>query len=267
MKRAYLPEETMLPRVQLARRFASGEKIRPGESTPTRVVSGYETGVYLTDGGAITINGQTHALRRWDVRFLREGDEVSSTAEYVCRSIYFDFGDSAVFHHNELLDAIPPFFHGTQENARAFERIEACMAGGGTGSAAQTNASMLQLLLDFYTQLHSRETYSRAVLACIDYMQAHLGEPVSLEELGRLTDYSGLHILRLFKKDTQKTPHAYLTALRMARARELLAEGERSIADIAAQCGFESESHFQSLFKRQTGMTPGRYRKHARALL
>lgn len=267
MKKLYLPEEAMLPRVKLVRKFRGAEKAQPGQSTPPRRVEGYETGIYLTDGGEITINGQSFPLRRYDVRFLREGDIVSSRPDYVCQSIYFDFGDDAVFHENELLASIPAFFHGMKEHARLFERIDACMKGTGTGSAAQMNACMLQLLLDFYTQCHSRETYSSAVLTCIDYMKRHLSEPVSLEEMGSLTDYSALHLLRLFKRDTQKTPHAYLTALRMAHARELLADGELSIAEIAAQCGFESESHFQSLFKRQTGMTPGRYRKHARALL
>ena len=267
MKKVYLPEENMLPRVKLVRRFRCTEKAQMGQSTPLRVVTGYETGIYLTDGGEITINGQTFPLKQYDVRFLREGDEVQSRPEYVCQSIYFDFGDDAVFHENELLASIPSFFSGTKEHARLFERIDACMKGSGTGMTAQMNASLLQLLLDFYLQHHSRETFSKPVLACIDYMKTHLSEPVSLEELGRLTDYSSLHILRLFKRDTQKTPHAYLTGLRMAFARELLAEDELSVAQIAERCGFVSESHFQSLFKRQTGMTPGQYRRHARMLL
>ena len=267
VKTVYLPEETMLPRVKLSRTFASSEKMRPGESTPPRRVVGYETGIYLTDGGEITINGQSYPLSRYAVRFLREGDEVHSRPEYVCQSIYFDFGSDEVFHENELLASIPPFFSGTKEHARLFERIDACMKNGGTGMTAQMNAAMLQLLLDFYAQFHSKEMFSRAVVTCIDYMKAHLSEPISLETLGRITDYSALHVLRLFKRDTQKTPHAYLTALRMASARELLAGDELSVAQIAERCGFVSESHFQSLFKKQTGMTPGQYRKHARMLL
>lgn len=267
MKRVYLPEEAMLPRVKLVRKFRGTEKAQPGHSTPVRRVSGYETGVYLTDGGEITINGETYPLHQYDIRFLREGDEVSSCPEYICQSVYFDFGDDEVFHENELLASIPSFFHGSSAHARLFERIEGCTRSGRTGAAAQMNAALLQLLLDFYAQFHSKETFSKPVLTCIDYMKAHLCEPLTLEDLGRLTDYSALHILRLFKRDTQKTPHAYLTALRMAFARELLAEGELSIAQIAERCGFVSESHFQSLFKKQTGMTPGQYRRHARMLL
>lgn len=267
VKKMYLPEEDMLPRVRLIRKFRCSEKAKMGQSTPLRRVTGYETGIYLTDGGEITINGQTYPLHQYDIRFLREGDEVSSRPDYVCQSIYFGFSDDSVFYENELLAAIPSFFHGEKEHARLFERIDACMKGSGTGMLAQMNAAMLQLLLDFYGKFHSRENFSKPVLACIEYMKAHLDKPVSLEELGRLTDYSALHILRLFKRDTQKTPHAYLTALRMAFARELLAEEDLSIARIAERCGFESESHFQLLFKRQCGMPPGKYRKHARMLL
>ena len=267
MKKEYLPEENMLPRVRLVRTFRCSEKAQIGQSTPLRRVSGYETGIYMTDGGEITINGQTYPLSKYDIRFLRAGDEVSSMPDYVCRSIYFDFGDDAVFCENELLASIPSFFHGEKEHARLFERIDACMKSSGTGVSAQMNAFMLQLLLDYYEKLHSRETFSKTVLTCIEYMKEHIGEPVSLEDLGRLTDYSALHILRLFKRDTQKTPHAYLTALRTAYARELLAEKDWSITQIAERCGFESESHFQQMFKRQCGITPGKYRKQARMLL
>ena len=267
MERIYLPEDMMLPRVKLVRKVRATEKAKPGQRTPLRRVTGYEAGIYLTDGGEITINGETYPLHLYDVRFLREGDEVTSIPEYVCHSIYFDFGDDTLFHENELLASIPSFFHGGKAHARLFERIDACMKGSGTGAAAQMNATLLQLLLDFYMQHHSRETFSEAVLSCIDYMKNHLNEPISLEELGRLTDYSALHILRLFKRDTQKTPHAYLTGLRMALARELLAEKELTIAQIAEKCGFVSESHFQALFKKQTGMSPGQYRRHARMLL
>jgi len=257
----------MLPRVKLVRKFRCTEKAQIGERTPLRKVSGYETGIYLTDGGEITINGESCLIRKYDIRFLREGDEVYSRPEYICQSVYFDFGDDEVFHENELLSSIPAFFHGEKAHLNLFERIEGCARSGRTGASAQKNAAMLQLLLDFYALFHSKETFSKPVLACIDYMKEHLSEPVSLEELGRLTDYSALHILRLFRRDTQKTPHAYLTALRMALARELLAEDECSVAQIAERCGIVSESHFQSLFKKQTGITPGQYRKHARMLL
>lgn len=267
MKKVYLPEEAMLPRVKLVRQFRGTQKAREGQCTPLRRVSGYEAGVYLTDGGEITINSVTYPLRRYDIRFLREGDEVCSRPEYICQSIYFDFGEENVFHENELLAAIPSFFSGTNAHAMLFERIERCSRSGRTGAAAQMNATLLQMLLDFYAQFHSKETFSAPVLTCIEYMKAHLSEQVTLEQLGALTDYSALHILRLFKRDTQKTPHAYLTALRMAFARELLMEGEWTIARIAERCGFVSESHFQSLFKKQTGMTPGQYRAHARTLL
>ena len=267
MRRVYLPEDAMLPRVKLVRKFRCTEKAQLGQSTPLRRVTGYETGIYLTDGGEITINGQTFPIQAYDIRFLREGDEVQSRPEYICQSVYFDFGSDEIFHENELLAAIPSLLHGGKEYVRFFERIEGCARSGRTGAAAQKNAVLLQLLLDFYAQFHSKETFSKPVLTCIEYMKNHLSEPVSLEEMGRLTDYSALHILRLFKRDTQKTPHAYLTALRMAFARELLAEDEWSIAQIAERCGFVSESHFQSLFKRQTGMTPGQYRRQVKMLL
>lgn len=266
MERKYLPEEEMLPSVHMVRRFtAPGDREGSG-GKKVRTVSRYETGIYLTNGGSITINGETHGLKRYDIRFLRAGDQVSSEPEYTCDSIYFDFGDDKIFYDNEMLSAIPSFFAGHESHAFLFQRIAECAKNDGTGTIAAANGLLLQLLSSYYQLSHSKESYSEVVVNCLEYMKAHMGEPVTLEELGRVTGYSALHVLRLFKVNTGRTPHAHLTKMRIAYAKELLADEETAMAEIASACGFASESHFQTLFKKQTGITPGKYRKYAREL-
>lgn len=266
MEKKYLPEEEMLPVIHMVRRFvATTDKETPGGKS-VRTVSGYETGIYLTNGGSITINGVTHRLKRYDIRFLREGDQVTSEPEYTCDSIYFNFGNDKIFHDNEMLSAIPSFFAGQESHAFLFVRIADYAKNVDTGTIAASNGLLLQLLSSYYQLSHSRESYSAVVVKCLEYMKVHMGEHVTLEDLGRITGYSGLHVLRLFKISTGRTPHTHLTKMRIACAKELLADKESSMAEIASACGFASESHFQTLFKKQTGITPGKYRKYAREL-
>ncbi|WP_171060653.1 AraC family transcriptional regulator [Poseidonocella sp. HB161398] len=67
-----------------------------------------------------------------------------------------------------------------------------------------------------------------------------------------------------FRAATDQTPHQWLSAERLRRARQMLVSGERSIADIALDCGFADQSHFTRQFTRATGLSPGRWRGRLR---
>jgi AraC-like DNA-binding protein len=58
-----------------------------------------------------------------------------------------------------------------------------------------------------------------------------------------------------------QTPLAYRDGLRLAHAKELLLHAGATVGEAALACGFEDESYFVRFFKKQTGVTPGAYRK------
>jgi AraC-like DNA-binding protein len=90
------------------------------------------------------------------------------------------------------------------------------------------------------------------------YLEQHLGESVSLDDLSREVNLSAFHLLRVFRNTAGLPPHAYLTQLRLAQAKALLREG-RPIADVARAVGFTDQSHLNRHFKRVVGITPGQY--------
>jgi AraC family transcriptional regulator len=76
-----------------------------------------------------------------------------------------------------------------------------------------------------------------------------------------LAHVSPYHFARLFKHSTGLPPHQYVIACRVERAKELLRERDRlPLADVAAEVGFSSQSHFTRHFKRLVGVTPRRFR-------
>lgn len=101
----------------------------------------------------------------------------------------------------------------------------------------------------------------RAVARAREVIRAGYGEDLSLAGLAREAGLSPFHLVRVFERETGVTPHAYLTQVRVERARQRLAGADR-IADIAVECGFADQAHLTRLFKRQTGMTPGNFRKN-----
>jgi AraC family transcriptional regulator len=96
-----------------------------------------------------------------------------------------------------------------------------------------------------------------------DYMHAHLGEEVSLEDLAKVACLSRFHLIRLFKQVYGETPYQRLTRLRIELACQRLATGSDLVAHIALDCGFPNQTHFAAAFRRQVGVSPRDYRRRA----
>jgi len=96
------------------------------------------------------------------------------------------------------------------------------------------------------------------------FVDEHMADPISVRRLAATVHMSVYHFARMFKKATGDTPHAYITRLRMDRAKELLRDGSPPLADLAASVGFQTQSHFTEVFRRYAGVTPGRFRVAAR---
>ena len=95
-----------------------------------------------------------------------------------------------------------------------------------------------------------------------NYMEEHLQDKLSLDELAHETDYSRAHFLRMFRAATGKTPHQYLTERRIERAKSMLLEAKKiSLIDVAAQCGFSSQSHLTRVFRERVGVTPSEFKR------
>ncbi len=92
----------------------------------------------------------------------------------------------------------------------------------------------------------------------IDYMRAHLGEKISLNELAQIARCTSFHIIRIFKTGMGMSPHAYLVQLRLEQARQYMDKGY-TIADAALLSGFSDQSHLNRVFSKRYGLTPGSY--------
>ncbi|WP_437297977.1 AraC family transcriptional regulator [Sorangium sp. So ce426] len=103
----------------------------------------------------------------------------------------------------------------------------------------------------------------RAVEAAL-WLDEHAHEPIDLEGAAREAGLSPFHFLRVFGKVVGVTPHQYLVRARLRRAARLLADGARSITDIALDVGFGDLSNFVRTFRRAAGVSPRGFRKAAR---
>jgi AraC family transcriptional regulator len=97
----------------------------------------------------------------------------------------------------------------------------------------------------------------------LDYVDAHLDQELTLAELSGVACLSPCHFSRSFKDAMGLGPQRYTVRRRVERAKALLYRGDESLAAIAAAVGFADQSHFTAAFRRETGVTPGRFRAAA----
>ena len=92
------------------------------------------------------------------------------------------------------------------------------------------------------------------------FLEAHLGENVSLSDIAGHCSLSAAHFARSFTRSMGMPPHRFLMMRRVERARELLVNTRLPLSEIAGQCGFADQSHLSKVFRRVLGVTPGSLR-------
>jgi AraC family transcriptional regulator len=93
------------------------------------------------------------------------------------------------------------------------------------------------------------------------FLEANYAQTADLHATARVACLSPFHFLRLFKTAFGRTPHQYLTELRLAVARRQLLETKQSVGEIGLSLGFENVNSFGRLFRRHQGITPQCFRR------
>lgn len=131
---------------------------------------------------------------------------------------------------------------------------------------SMATALAAHLLRYYSTRTHRFQDYEdglskQKLKQAVDYIQAHLDEDLSLSEIADELGMSQYYFCRLFKQSTGLSPHQYLIRQRVARAKHLLKQPERTITAVAFECGFANQSHFARCFRQCTGMSPKQFRR------
>ena len=97
----------------------------------------------------------------------------------------------------------------------------------------------------------------------LDYIEENLDGDLGIGRLANLAGVSPHSLSRAFKDHVGEPPHSYVIQRRTDSARRLLETGDRPLAEIAFTCGFSSQSHMSTAFKKVFGVSPGAFRRRA----
>ena len=101
----------------------------------------------------------------------------------------------------------------------------------------------------------------RRLQKVFSHVRENIARDLSVTELAQVVGMSQYYFSKLFKMSTGTTPHQYVMRQRVERAQEILRETPTALAEVATQVGFETQSHFTSVFRKLVGATPKHYRE------
>ena len=102
-----------------------------------------------------------------------------------------------------------------------------------------------------------------AVQRMQEYIDNHIMEEITMNELSKVAGYSQWHSARIFKKLLNKAPFEYIRALRLSKAALVLRDEQPKVIDVAFDFVFSSHEGFTKAFSRQFGMSPKKYIENA----
>jgi AraC family transcriptional regulator len=102
---------------------------------------------------------------------------------------------------------------------------------------------------------------------CIQgYVAAHLQSKISLRDLAKVICFSRSKFNRIFKRSFGCTPGEYVRRMRILRAQNLMTLSNDLLCQVAAECGYADEPHFNRCFRKMVGESPAIWRARAARL-
>lgn len=163
-----------------------------------------------------------------------------------------------------LLSKITAAGDGWEQEARAYRTVYVPEVKKAP-SLEEMDLVMTEVLHHFidYTFDFAEIKHSDAIYRIMEYVKLNFSQKITLEDIASYVHLSPSHISGMFRKETGQTISAYMSHIRIEKSKSLLRQPGVPIAEIADLCGFEDQSYFTRVFKKQTGISPKQYRNNS----
>lgn len=131
-------------------------------------------------------------------------------------------------------------------------------------SVDSVNNLRLHMLLDFTARVARSQTpqqLSLEISRCVQYIQAHVNGPISVDDLAEHIGKSRSYVTDRFRQETGSSIGQFISNTRIAEAKSLLRYTDKPLDEISSYLNYSSQSYFQNVFKKTVGCTPMQYRK------
>ena len=140
-----------------------------------------------------------------------------------------------------------------------FRKLDALMISG--ASRVEIKAVFLEIFA-VLKKKNDRAKKNAVVLEVVSMVAENIQKPFLLDEVAAKCGYSKNHVINVFKRETGKTPYAYITDMKLDMAKQMLLHSESSLSQIGVECGFGDYINFYKAFVKAYGEPPLAWKKH-----
>ena len=239
-----------------------------------RKVECFELELFHLDSGTSHINGKAYPAKRGMLLCAKPGSIRYSDFPVRCSFIRVFRTKGKTEDIEAILLKLPDCMyiddtHLIEEFLSLFARLSSYLISSSldTHELIKANSTFLEIL-SLYQNLHRKPNNTPIgtpmylpVQEIYEYINEHFTSDCSLKKLASIVNLSPNHLHVIFKESVGLTPYEYVLNKRVELAKKLIIAGEKSMLDIALETGFCSQSHFDKVFKKQTGTTPAQFKK------
>lgn len=247
--------------------------------SPQRTVALYEIELFTQAGGTSHVNGVSYPVRRGMLLIARPGDIRHSDFPVRCNFIRLSSDEKSDGELERIIRSLPTVTYLENEDTVS-ELLSLFVKLGSIYTSTTKNADIDILRVNslFFeilsravklthvenndTQSSGESAASRVVREAYEYINENFTSACTLSDIASAVHISPNYLHTIFCDQVGMTPHDYLTERRIENAKMLIRAGERSMLEIALECGFCSQSHFNKIFKQKCGLTPAKYKQN-----
>lgn len=232
--------------------------------SPKRRVLKYEIEFYLEDGKKTTTDDRTFDIKKNYIQIAKPGQVRHSLLPFKTAYIKFDAeGEIA-----ERLSQMPEYFCSSHPEKVYGLIDEIILLNEDEKNSVLLYGKLLLLLNLIFSdseipRARRGENYS-VILKAKKYIENNFEKTITLKDIAESVHLSEIYFRSIFTESAGISPHQYLTDIRIDNAKKLLWNTDVSMSTVAEKCGFGCQQYLNKVFKKQTGMTPGEYRKNFR---
>ncbi|MEM8656070.1 MAG: AraC family transcriptional regulator [Pseudomonadota bacterium] len=215
-----------------------------------------------------------HTIANWESDGAHDISLLAIPAEFTTDLL----PDEAVDNHRSPLDPILNSQLVDPTLDHLIEQIWQTSLKDQKGAALQIDGMLLTLMgrlishaeeraRDRSTVTPTKPLEPKRLKRVVEYIDAHLSDTISMPDLAQVACLSQHHFARVFRAATSMSPHGYVTHRRIERARSILLSTDTPLVQVALMCGFGTQAHFSTVFKKLVGLPPKKYRAERRAAM
>ena len=261
-------KEIVLPKIISIGIYNAQLVIKNRTTSRNRKTTMFEIELPMEEGGISYIDDTSHLISENVVICAKPGQIRHTKLPFRCYYIHLIVNEGPLY---EVLSALPNYIE--IEHADELRKLFLSLIQYYRTGSPEDNILLQSLILRLIytlkkiapngTILQKPKHNNRIVIEqTLNYINEHLAEELTLESLSERAKFSPIYFHKLFKASTGKNLHEYVEEQRLRKAIDLLLSTEMTLAQIAYECGFSSQSYFSYAFKKKMKMTPREYAKH-----